>query len=183
MLADRYGLSLSTSSQVARDAYVEGADCILAAVADPEAHLGRALDADPDFALARIALARAMFLTAQVPQARQAAARARELATRATPREQSHVDAIALAIEGKAPDALAATRRHVVQFPRAGSSRRWPRRSGLLPEATGTVRLRCLSRRYRRRCASGAVARSVISSSLRWWPRISGRAEPKRRAK
>jgi tetratricopeptide (TPR) repeat protein len=118
MLADRYGLSLSTSSQVARDAYVKGADCILSAVAGPEAHLGRALEADPDFALAHIALARTMFLAAQVPQARTAAARARELATGATPRERSHVNAIALAIEGQAPDALAATRAHVAQFPR-----------------------------------------------------------------
>jgi tetratricopeptide (TPR) repeat protein len=118
MLADRYGLSLSTASPVARDAYVEGADCILSAVAGAEAHLDRALAADPDFALAHIALARALFLTAQVPQARTAAARARELAARSTAREQSHVHAIALAIEGKPPDALAATRAHVTLFPR-----------------------------------------------------------------
>jgi len=118
MLADRYGLSLSTSSQLARDAYVEGADCILAAVAGDQAHLWRALEADSDFALAHIALARSMFLAAQVPQARAETARARELVTRTTLREQSHVNAIALAIEGKAPDALAATREHVALFPR-----------------------------------------------------------------
>ena len=118
MLTDRYGLTLSTSSQVARDAYVEGVDCILAAVAGPEAHLGRALEADPDFALAHIALARTLFLAAQVPPARAAAARARELAVNASPRERSHVNAIALPIEGKAPDALAATRAHVALFPR-----------------------------------------------------------------
>jgi tetratricopeptide (TPR) repeat protein len=117
MLADRYGLSLSTSSQVARDAYVMGADCILSAVAGAQAHLGRALETDPDFALAHIALARAMFLMAQVPQARTATARARELAMRTTAREQSHVNAIALAIEGKARDALAATQAHVAQYP------------------------------------------------------------------
>jgi tetratricopeptide (TPR) repeat protein len=117
MLSDRYGLSLSTSSQVARDAYIMGADCILSAVAGAQAHLGRALEADPDFALAHIALARTMFLVAQVPQARIAAARARELAMRTTPREQSHVNAIALAIEGNPPDALAATRAHVAQYP------------------------------------------------------------------
>lgn len=117
MFADRYGLSLSTSSQVARDAYVMGADRILSAVAGAQAHLGRALEADPDFALAHIALARTMFLVAQVPQARTAAARARELAMRTTRREQSHVNAIALAIEGKAPDALAATHAHVAQYP------------------------------------------------------------------
>lgn len=118
MLADRYGLSLSTSSQAARDAYVEGADCVLSAVAGPEAHFRRALEADPDFALAHAGLARALFLAAQAPQARTAAATARELAACATPREQSYVHAIALAIEGKAPDALAATREHVALYPR-----------------------------------------------------------------
>ena len=118
MLADRYGLSLTTSSPAARDAYVEGADCVLSAVAGPAAHCGRALEADPDFALAHIGLARTLFLAAQVPQARAAAARARELAARATPREQGHVNAIALAIEGKAPDALAATRAHLALCPR-----------------------------------------------------------------
>ena len=118
MPADRYGLSLSTSSPAARDAYVEGADCVLSAVAGPAAHFGRALEADPDFALAHAGLARTLFLAAQVPQARTAAAKARELAARATPREQGHVNAIALAIEGKAPDALAATRAHLALFPR-----------------------------------------------------------------
>lgn len=209
VLADRYGLSLSTASPVARDAYVEGADCILSAVAGAEAYLARALEADPEFALAHIALARALFLTAQVPQARTAAARARELASRATPREQSHVNAIALAIEGKPPDALVATREHVALFPlqltilpsasswsascesawppancrQAKLSRRWPMRSGHSPEATGIMQLRCSSRRSRRRYASAAVVHSAISSSTRWSPRISGRAEPMMRAK
>ncbi|HTD90551.1 MAG TPA: tetratricopeptide repeat protein, partial [Burkholderiales bacterium] len=118
MLTDRYGLPLSTSSQAARDAYVEGADCVLSAVAGPEAHFGRALEADADFALAQAGLARTLFLAAQAPQARAAAARARELATHATPREQSHVNAIALSIEGKMPEALTATCEHVALYPR-----------------------------------------------------------------
>ncbi len=118
MLEDRYGLPLSTSSQAARDAYVLAADCILSAVDGAQAHLARALEIDPDFALAHIAHARAMILVAQVPQARAAAAKARQCATRATAREQSHVNAIALAIEGRAPDALAATRDHVARYPR-----------------------------------------------------------------
>jgi hypothetical protein len=43
MLADRYGLPLSTASPLARDAYVEGVDCVLAAVAGPEAHFNPSL--------------------------------------------------------------------------------------------------------------------------------------------
>jgi hypothetical protein len=54
MLADRYGLSLSTSSQAACDAYVAGADCVLSAVAGPEAHFRRALEPDKQTAKQRI---------------------------------------------------------------------------------------------------------------------------------
>lgn len=118
MLADRYELLLSTSSQAARDAYVEGSDSVLSAGAGAEEHLSCAIEADADFALAHIGLARAMFLAGKAPQARTAAARARELAVHATPREQGHVNALALAIEGKAPDALAATVEHVALYPR-----------------------------------------------------------------
>jgi tetratricopeptide (TPR) repeat protein len=118
MLEDRYGLALSTSSRAARDAYVAGADCILSANAGVERHLGRAIEADPDFALAHVALARGLLLKAQVPEARAAAARARELAAHATPREQGHVNALALAVEGRPAEALAATREHLLQYPR-----------------------------------------------------------------
>src|SRR5262245_11151008 len=118
MLVDRYSLPLSTSSAAARDAYIAGADCVLSAAHGDQAHLGRAVEADPDFALAHVALARARFLMADVPGARQSAARARELAPKLTPREQSHVDALALAIEGKPVESLAATRAHLAQHPR-----------------------------------------------------------------
>jgi tetratricopeptide (TPR) repeat protein len=161
MLADRYGLSLSTASQAARDAYVEGADCILSAAVGPEAHLERALAADPDFALAHIALARAKFLGAQVPQARTAAARARELATRATPREQSHVNALALGIEGKAADALAAIREHVALFPRDAMA---------LAPATGVFGLIGFSGRQQREAELLELLRGLAPHyGADWW--------------
>ena len=75
MLKDRYGLTLSTSSTAARDAYVAGCDCILSAAHGEALHLARALEADPDFALAHVALARSRFLMADVPGARAAATR------------------------------------------------------------------------------------------------------------
>lgn len=118
MLDDRYGLPFSTSSQAARDAYVAGADCILAGTAGWKESLGRAIEADPSFALAHVALARGLFLDAEVKQAREATARARELAQSATPRERGHVNSIALAIEGKVAESLAATRVHLAEFPR-----------------------------------------------------------------
>ena len=118
MLTDRYDQPISTSSEVARDAYVAGVDCVLAAAHGDQGLLARAVEADPDFALAHAALARARFLMADVAGARQSAAQARELGARATPREQSHIDALSLAIEGKPLDSLAATQAHLVQHPR-----------------------------------------------------------------
>ena len=115
--ADRYGLPLSTTA-AARDAYVAGVDGVLTASAGVEEHLGRALAADPGFALAQIALARALLLTAKVPLAREHAARARQLAAGATPRERSHVNALALAIEGNPVGSLAAIRAHLAEHPR-----------------------------------------------------------------
>lgn len=118
MLKDRYGLSISTTSTQARDEYVAGVDALIAANPGVEDHFRRAIEADPAFALAQIGLARTLFLKADVPAAREAAARARTLAAAATPREQGAVNAIALAIEGKVPDSLAATRAHIAEHPR-----------------------------------------------------------------
>lgn len=129
--ADRYGEQISTTT-TAREAYVAGVDCVLSAYPGAEEHLGRALAADPGFALAQIALARAHFLAARVEQAREHAARAREFAPKATPREQSHVNALALAIEGNPPRALEATREHLA---------RWPRDAMVLAPATGVFGL------------------------------------------
>ncbi|WP_421998889.1 tetratricopeptide repeat protein [Reyranella sp.] len=118
MLTDRYGLPLTTTSTAARDAYVAGVDCVLSAAYGDAAHLARAIEADPDFALAHVALARARFLVADVATARKEAARARELAAGTTEREQAHIDALCLAIEGKPVDSLAATRAHLARHPR-----------------------------------------------------------------
>jgi tetratricopeptide (TPR) repeat protein len=53
-----------------------------------------------------------------VPEARKGVARARELAPDVTAREQSHVNALCLAMEGKPVEALAATRAHLAEHPR-----------------------------------------------------------------
>ncbi|MBN9488558.1 MAG: tetratricopeptide repeat protein [Alphaproteobacteria bacterium] len=118
MLTDRYGLAISTSSETAREAYIAGCDGVMAAWAGDKAHLMRAVEADPRFALAYAALGRALFLMADVAGAREAAAKARTLAGAATAREQSHINALCLAIEGKPVDSLAATRAHLAEHPR-----------------------------------------------------------------
>ena len=56
---DRYGLPLSTASEVAATAYVTGLDLQLAAWPGAAEAFDRAIAADPDFALAQAEIGRA----------------------------------------------------------------------------------------------------------------------------
>lgn len=161
MAQDRYGMELSTASTAARDAYLAGVDCILAATAGAERHLGRAIEADPQFALAHAALARARFLVADLASARAAAAKARELAAGASARERAHVNALALAVEGKPVEALAATREHMAQFPRDAMA---------LAPATGVFGLIGFSGRQEREAELYEFLRSLAPAyGADWW--------------
>jgi len=116
---DRYDLPLSSTSARAVEQYVEGIDRTLAGNAGADRCLEEAVAADEGFALAQIALARSEQFRGLIPQARERAARARTLIDGATPREQSHVETIATAIEqGGGPAALAAVKEHVAGYPR-----------------------------------------------------------------
>ncbi|MBB4361699.1 hypothetical protein GGD65_002724 [Bradyrhizobium sp. CIR18] len=115
---DRYGLPLSTTSDAAASAYREGVDLMLAGWTGMAEMLERAIAADPDFALPHIARARVHAFYQQGDLARQKAALARELvAKRGTERERSHVETLALAIEGRLPEAIASTLRHIESWP------------------------------------------------------------------
>ncbi|MEK9707392.1 MAG: tetratricopeptide repeat protein, partial [Alphaproteobacteria bacterium] len=100
MQTDRYGLPLSTSEPEARDAYVAAVDNLLGAMPGDIEGFELALQHDPRFALAAIGLARGLLLRMRVKQAREAAAQGRVLAEGLSERERSHVDAMALAVEG-----------------------------------------------------------------------------------
>ena len=116
---DRYGLALSTTSDAAADAYREGADLMLAGWPGAAEAFERAIESDPDFGLAHIGRARVHSFYQQGDLARKKAAVAREfVATRGDARERSHVEALALAIEGRLPEALAATLTHIEAWPR-----------------------------------------------------------------
>jgi thioredoxin-like negative regulator of GroEL len=118
MLTDRYDNALSTASAEARDAYVAGVDLLLSANAGAEDAFRRALAADEGFALAQAGLARTLQLHAKVDEAKEAIARAQQLAAQTSPREQAHVAALALLIERGGPAALAAAREHLATYPR-----------------------------------------------------------------
>ncbi|MFN9776176.1 MAG: tetratricopeptide repeat protein, partial [Burkholderiales bacterium] len=92
---DAHGLPLSTRSVDSRDAYVEALELLLSLRTGVEAALDRALRADPGFALAHAARGRWLQLRGDGAAAREAFARAVELATGADERERSHVAVLA----------------------------------------------------------------------------------------
>src|SRR5258708_25811772 len=116
---DRYGLTLSTTSSEAATAYRDGIDLLLSAWTGAAEAFDRAIAAAPEFALAQIARARIHTFYQQGDVARKKAALARELvARRGTERERSHVETLALAVEGQIPAALAAALAHLEASPR-----------------------------------------------------------------
>jgi tetratricopeptide (TPR) repeat protein len=117
-LKDRFDLPVTTSSAATLADYVAAVDLLLSAWPGAELRLDRALAADPDFALAHIARARLLQLQARMPEAKEAATRARSLAHRLTARERRHIEAIGLSIDGAAGQALAAVQEHVAEYPR-----------------------------------------------------------------
>src|SRR5262245_20360110 len=118
MIEDRYGLSVSTASTAALEAYVDGVDRLLSANAGAEDSFDRAIAMDGDFALAHAGRARCLQLRASMAEARSAAACASALVEPLTRRERGHVEALALTVEGESARALAAIRAHLVEFPR-----------------------------------------------------------------
>jgi tetratricopeptide (TPR) repeat protein len=117
-IKDRFDLWLTAASREAVDNYIAAPDLLLSANTGAEKRLARAVDIDPEFALAHIAYARLLQLQGRMPEARQAATRAKALCGRLSVREQQHVEAIALAVEGAATQALAMVRMHASEYPR-----------------------------------------------------------------
>jgi Tfp pilus assembly protein PilF len=116
---DRYGLPFSTASSVAAQNYREGVDLMLSAWTGAAEAFERAIAADPDFALAHIARARIHTFYQQGEAARNEAATARALiAKHGTEREKSHVETLALAVEGNLPAALTSALKHIESWPR-----------------------------------------------------------------
>jgi tetratricopeptide (TPR) repeat protein len=115
---DRYGLPVTTSCVSAVEAYVEGVDRLLSAQPGADERLERAIEADPGFALAHVALARVRQLRMQGAEARELAGRARKHLGGVTARERSHVETIARAVDGDAAGALSAVVEHCGFYPR-----------------------------------------------------------------
>ena len=117
MLEDRYGNPISTTSNAARDAYVEGVDRFLAALPDVTDSFQTAIDADPDFALAYVGLARIHQVSGNAAEAQAAIAEARAHTEGLREREAGHVHALGLLVDGQVPKAYAAIRAHLIDYP------------------------------------------------------------------
>jgi tetratricopeptide (TPR) repeat protein len=118
MLTDRYGLTLSTTSAAARDAYVAGCEAKLTGYPGVIEALDRALAADPGFALAHAARAHALLERGDAAGARAAIAAATSLAAGLSEREAGHVAFFDLLVRGDGEAALAALLSHLEAWPR-----------------------------------------------------------------
>jgi hypothetical protein len=118
MLTDRYGLTVSTASPAARDAYIQGVDLLLTVYPGAAAAFERAIAADPGFALAHIGKARAHQLSGDLPAMRDSLAAAQALSGEGSARDVSHIEVFHRLFTGQSTAALAAIRAHVDTWPR-----------------------------------------------------------------
>ncbi|WP_299733716.1 tetratricopeptide repeat protein [uncultured Tateyamaria sp.] len=118
MLEDAYGNPVGTSSPEARDAYDLGVQRFLGAESGVTEAFEAAIAADAGFALAHIGLARDMQLRARPEQVKASLARAHDLSAGLSTREESHINASTLLLEGKPAEARAAVYEHVKSWPR-----------------------------------------------------------------
>lgn len=103
MRKDLHGLSISTDVTEAADAFDRATMAYLRYRTDAGRHLGAALKADPDFALGYVLRGYFNLLaynTANLPAAADSLAEARKRASRTTPREALHIEALSRWIDG-----------------------------------------------------------------------------------
>ena len=113
MLRDRYGLPLSTTSPVARDAYVEGCEAKLTMYPDAIEAFDRAIVADPGFVLAHTAKAHALLERGEIAGARASMAAATSLVNGVSEREANHIAFFNLLVTGEAEAVLSAVLAHL----------------------------------------------------------------------
>lgn len=105
MLADAYGLTVSTSSRAAVEHYDRGVRALLSFGGDATEAFGAAVAADPGFAVARAGHALGLFLDERLDAARAAMAEAAAGVAGLPERERRHVEALDLMLKGRVPDA------------------------------------------------------------------------------
>ena len=118
MLTDYYGNALSTSTGLARDNYDIGLRAFLSANYGAEEAFSQAVEADPNFALAYLGLARSFMTSGQLNEAKIALKKAKNVLSGSTEREKSHFLCCELILSGASVKARAAVDKHVSEWPR-----------------------------------------------------------------
>ena len=114
---DAWGLPLTTSDEAA-EAYRLGVDRMLSYSLGVDEALGRAIELDPDFALAHSQLGLFHLFRGNAKRAAELANQAHDLAAKASPREQRHAAILGAAARGKASEAPALIDEHLNDTPR-----------------------------------------------------------------
>jgi tetratricopeptide (TPR) repeat protein len=117
-LTDLYGNPVSSGSRAAVDAYDRGVRGCSASAPTSSIASARRCEADPDFVLARAALATSLYLAEKIPEGRAEMDRAAAAAASLPLRERRHVEALALWVGGRAPDAVRLIKECLVEHPR-----------------------------------------------------------------
>ncbi len=118
MLTDFYGNHLTTSTGLARDNYDIGLRAFLSANYGAQEAFSQAVEADPNFSLAYLGLARSFMSSGEVEEAKGALAKAKNVLSSTTDREKSHFLCCELILSGQAQKARAAVYKHVSEWPR-----------------------------------------------------------------
>lgn len=118
MLRDSYGNEISTRSRSAADHYDLGVRLFLAADFGAAEAFQFSIEQDDSFALAYAGLARALMMSAQMPQAKAAIERAHSLAAKLDTRQRQHVECFVLLFSGQPHKARALVKSHVRDHPR-----------------------------------------------------------------
>ena len=118
MHTDAWGLPVTTSSVRALEHYDRAVRALLGWEACALDEFQAATREDPGLALAHAGAAICFFLEERFAEARAAAETARRTVAGASARERSHVEAMALLVVGKPPDAERAMREHLATYPR-----------------------------------------------------------------
>ena len=118
MLTDRYDNPISTTSQEAREAYIDGIDRFLSANEGVETAFDRAVAADPGFALAHMARARQAQMIGDRDVLKASLAQAQANTDGLSDREASHIQCMGYLLGGQLPLAYPAIRKHLETWPR-----------------------------------------------------------------
>ena len=118
MLTDFYGNHLTTSTGLARDNYDIGLRAFLSANYGAQEAFSQAVEADPNFSLAYLGLARSFMNSGRIEEAKKALGKAKNALKGTTEQEKSHFLCCELFLLGQSQKARAAVYKHVSEWPR-----------------------------------------------------------------